>query len=229
MTVFVLSSVTVCVFVFESVIVKVEPSVPCTANDFVDVRLVDAVFDTLGLAVKSLVTVVLRVRSGESVGVRGTVIVFVRDTDSVWSSLGDSVPVSVAVKSLVTVVLRVRSGESVGVVETVTVCVLDASAVGSLVRVRVLLRQMGYLVKPTPQVLQAAPPNEYEQVHVHAVLPTFDVTDAAWLVQCAAVVHWVHAGNVMWPTPQALQVGPANLRKQEHSHAVLPAFGVAVP
>ena len=28
-----------------------------------------------------------------------------------------------------------------------------------------------------------------EQVHVHAVLPTFDVTDAALPLQCVAVVH----------------------------------------
>ena len=33
------------------------------------------------------------------------------------------------------------------------------------------------------QALQVVPVNPVEQVHVHAVLPTFDATDAAWLLQ----------------------------------------------
>ena len=69
--------------------------------------------------------------------------------------------------------------------------------------------------------------NPVEQVHVHAVLPTFDVTDAAWLVQSAAAdVHWAHVGYVMYPTLQVLHVGPVNPVEQVHVHAVLPLFDV---
>ena len=38
-------------------------------------------------------------------------------------------------------------------------------------------------------MLHVGPVNPGEQVHVHAVLPTFDVTDAAWLLQCVDAVH----------------------------------------
>ena len=47
---------------------------------------------------------------------------------------------------------------------------------------------------PTAQVLHVGPVNHVEQVHVHEVLLTFIATDTAWLLQCAVVVHRVHAG-----------------------------------
>ena len=56
---------------------------------------------------------------------------------------------------------------------------------------------VGYVMKPTLQKSQVAPVNPVEHVQVHAVLTPFDVTDAAWLLQCVAVVHWVHVGKLM--------------------------------
>ena len=47
------------------------------------------------------------------------------------------------------------------------------------------------------QELQVVPVNPVEQVHVHAVLAPFDVTDAAWALQCVDAVHWAHVGYVM--------------------------------
>ena len=61
---------------------------------------------------------------------------------------------------------------------------------------------------------------------MHAVLAPFDVTDAAWLLQCVDAVHWAHVGNVMYPTPQASQAVPVNPVEQVHVHAVLPTFDV---
>ena len=61
---------------------------------------------------------------------------------------------------------------------------------------------------------------------MHAVLAPFDVTDAAWLLQCAAVVHCVHVGYVMWPTLQASQVAPVNPVEHVQVHAVLAPFDV---
>ena len=80
--------------------------------------------------------------------------------------------------------------------------------------------------------------NPFEQVHVQDVIPTFVVTDDAWLLQCAAVVHCVHArlveptgqaahvGYVMKPRPQESQVDPMNPVEQVHVHAVLAPFDV---
>ena len=68
--------------------------------------------------------------------------------------------------------------------------------------------------------------NPVEQVHVHAVLPTFEATDPALLLQCVVVVHCVHVGYVMYPTLQVLHVGPVNPVEQVHVHAVLPLFDV---
>ena len=56
---------------------------------------------------------------------------------------------------------------------------------------------VGYVMNPASQALQVAPVNPTEQVHVHAVLPTFDVTEDARPLQWVAVVHWAHAGYVM--------------------------------
>ena len=56
---------------------------------------------------------------------------------------------------------------------------------------------VGYVMRPTLQASQAAPVNPVVHVQVHAVLAPFDVTDAAWLLQCVAVVHWVHVGKLM--------------------------------
>ena len=53
---------------------------------------------------------------------------------------------------------------------------------------------MGYVMKPRLQASQITPLNPVEQVQVHAVLAPFDVTHAAWLLQCAAAVHGVHVG-----------------------------------
>ena len=50
------------------------------------------------------------------------------------------------------------------------------------------------MMKLMLQVLHVGPVKPVAQVHVHAVLPTLDVTDAALLLQCAAVVHCVHVG-----------------------------------
>ena len=43
-------------------------------------------------------------------------------------------------------------------------------------------------------MLHVVPVNPIEQVHVHAVLLSFDVTETARLLQCVAVVHMSHAG-----------------------------------
>ena len=61
---------------------------------------------------------------------------------------------------------------------------------------------------------------------MHAVFPTFDVEDTAWLLQCTADVHWAHVGYVIYPTLQVLHVGPVNPVEQVHVHAVLPLFDV---
>ena len=50
---------------------------------------------------------------------------------------------------------------------------------------------------PESQALQVVPMNPVEQVHVQAVLPMFDATDAARPLQWVAVVHWAHVGYVM--------------------------------
>ena len=83
---------------------------------------------------------------------------------------------------------------------------------------------MGYVMKPTLQASQVAPVNPVEHVQVHAVLTPFDVTDAAWLLQCVAVVHWVHVGYVMWPTLQASQVASEYPVEQVQVHAVVAPF-----
>ena len=81
-------------------------------------------------------------------------------------------------------------------------------------------------MRPTLQASQVAPANPVEHVQVHAVLTPFDVTDAAWLLQCVAVVHWVHVGYVMKPTLQASQIAPVNPVEQVQVHAVLSPFDV---
>ena len=58
----------------------------------------------------------------------------------------------------------------------------------------VFRRHVGYLMYPTPQELHVVPVNPIEQLHVHAVLPTFDVTNDACPLQCVAVAHRVHVG-----------------------------------
>ena len=79
-------------------------------------------------------------------------------------------------------------------------------------------------MNPAPQELQLVPANPVEQVHVHAVLPTLDATNPPLLLQCVAVVHWVHVGYVMKPALQALQMVPTNPVEQVQVHAVLPMF-----
>ena len=49
-------------------------------------------------------------------------------------------------------------------------------------------------MKPTPHALHVDPVKPEEQVHVQAVLPLFEVTELAWLLQWADVVHLVHVG-----------------------------------
>ena len=46
-------------------------------------------------------------------------------------------------------------------------------------------------------MLHVVPVNPGEQVQVHAVLSTFDVTDAAWLLQCVTVVHCITGTGVI--------------------------------
>ena len=85
---------------------------------------------------------------------------------------------------------------------------------------------VGYVMKPTLQASQVPPVNPAEHVHVHEVLAPFDATDAAWLLQCVAVVHCEHVGYVMCPTLQASQVAPVNPVEQVQVHAVVAPFDV---
>ena len=46
-------------------------------------------------------------------------------------------------------------------------------------------------------ILHIDPENPVKQVHVHAVLPSFETTSPALPLQWVATVHWVHVGYAM--------------------------------
>ena len=80
----------------------------------------------------------------------------------------------------------------------VSVTSTDSSTVGTFETVQFVQgMHNGYLFRPGTQVLQDVPAKLAKQVHVHAVLSTFDATAPACPLQCTAVVHCVHVGYVM--------------------------------
>ena len=56
---------------------------------------------------------------------------------------------------------------------------------------------VGYVMYPTAHLSHVRSAKPTLHVHTHASLATFDVTDAALLLQCVADVHWVHVGYVI--------------------------------
>ena len=72
----------------------------------------------------------------------------------------------------------------------VSVTSTDSSTVGTFETVHFVQgMHNGYLFRPGTQVLQDVPAKLAKQVHVHAVLAAFDVTNDALSLQCIAIVH----------------------------------------